>query len=85
MRVKFLSNLGSMDAAAIRDRLQVEVNHRECVVGQEIELPDNAAAWLKSKYASLFEEVKAPAKVEGVSPKPTVAEKKDSTIKADAK
>ncbi len=95
MRVKFFGNLGSMDAAAIKQKLHVDVNYRECVgsrAGTEVDIPDEAYAWLKAKYPGLLEEVKQPAKyetaahgyadVKGVAPKAAVAETKDTSIKA---
>lgn len=72
MRVKFLGNLGITDATALK------LDWRECQSGLEVELPAEVFSVLSRRYPALVQDVTpAPAKVEGVAQKPTVAETKD--------
>jgi hypothetical protein len=88
MRVKFFGNLGIQDANTIKNKLGVTVDWRQCQgsrAGTEVDIHEDAYAWIKQRYPALVEEVKETSAITGVAAKPTVAEKKDTTIKADAK
>ncbi|MBC7855914.1 MAG: hypothetical protein IAF94_21000 [Pirellulaceae bacterium] len=57
MLYRFLSNLGSNDADACNDACKTHIDYRECSAGNEVDLPEGAANWLKAKYAALIEPV----------------------------
>lgn len=85
MRVKFLSNLGISDATAIKNACGAELNWRECVVGAEVDVPDQAVELLQGKYKALIEEVKgvaAPAAIKAVPPAHGTVEKATEDLKA---
>ena len=73
MRVTFLQNLGTTDAAECKKRFGTAIDASQCRIGETVELPDPAAEFLAEKYPALFEatsvrgqakkpEVTAPAK-----------------------
>jgi hypothetical protein len=65
MQVTFLQNLGSDDARAVNQKCKSAIDHKACVIGATVNLPDDAAELLSRKYPGLFEpagKVKAVAK-----------------------
>jgi hypothetical protein len=79
MRVKFISNLGSIDAAAVK------LDFRQCCAGAEVDIHDAAYEALKRKYPGLFEDIKtvaAPAAVKAVGPAHGTVEKATEDLKA---
>lgn len=73
MLVRFLQNLGSDDTRACKLKFNVDIDYKKCLIGEVVEIPDEAAEALAKKYPALFE----PAKVRGVA--------KQSEITAPAK
>ena len=67
MQYKFMQNLGSQDTMEIRQRFHVDLNSKECCIGAVVEIPDDAAEFLSSKYKALLETIKGVAKKEEIS------------------
>ena len=68
MRVTFLQNLGTADAADCKTRFGSVIDANQCRIGETVELPDAAAEHLAGKYPALFEA----ASVRGTAKKPEV-------------
>lgn len=81
MRVKFLGNLGIVDATALK------LDWRQCQNGLEVELPSEVFDVLKRMYPALVEDVTvqavaAPAAVKAVGPAHGTVEKATEDLKA---
>lgn len=69
MVVRFLTNLGSLDAESVTRACGCEVDHKACVCGAEVELADAAAALLVDRGIA----VALPPVIKAVPPAPIQA------------
>lgn len=49
MFIRFRTNLGSVDAAALAEQTGQSVNAKDCTIGNEMQVKDAAGDWLVSK------------------------------------